>query len=64
MAEIVPVQKRGLVLALSAGMMILFTPSFLYSQLITAHTTWRWVFYICVYAPSIIRLSMLRPNFR
>jgi MFS family permease len=53
MAEIVPVRMRGLVFALNTSLLLLFTPSLLYSELIGSHTSWRWCFYICLCVPPV-----------
>ncbi|EXJ55395.1 hypothetical protein A1O7_08322 [Cladophialophora yegresii CBS 114405] len=47
-AELVPVKKRGLYLACVTFFICPFFPYVLYSQLLSAHATWRWGLWITV----------------
>ncbi|KAF2806812.1 putative major facilitator superfamily transporter [Mytilinidion resinicola] len=47
-AEIVPVNRRGLYLGLVTICIVPFSPYVMYSQLLSTHSTWRWGMWITV----------------
>ncbi|KAJ9611234.1 hypothetical protein H2200_004417 [Cladophialophora chaetospira] len=47
-AELVPVNKRGIYLALVTLFVLPFTPYLLYAQLLSTYHTWRWGIWICL----------------
>jgi hypothetical protein len=51
-SEIVPVNKRGVYLAIATGSIIPFSPYILYAQYWSFYATWRWRMWITAYAFS------------
>ena len=47
-SDIVPVKRRGVVLALSVSCIFPFTPYVMYGQLLATQYTWRWGIWICL----------------
>ncbi|KIY03036.1 uncharacterized protein Z520_01502 [Fonsecaea multimorphosa CBS 102226] len=47
-SELVPVNKRGIYLALVTACILPFTPYLLYAQLLSTYHTWRWGMWICL----------------
>ncbi|KAH0845698.1 hypothetical protein AYO21_05907 [Fonsecaea monophora] len=47
-SELVPVNKRGIYLALVTAFVLPFTPYLLFAQLLSTYHTWRWGMWICV----------------
>lgn len=58
-ADIVPVKKRGISLALVTGSIVPFTPYVMYAQLLAVHSTWRWTMWITLIYNGIIFISLL-----
>jgi hypothetical protein len=52
-SEIVPVNKRGIYLAIATGCIIPFSPYILYAQYWSFYATWRWGMWITAYEFSI-----------
>ncbi|OQV06095.1 hypothetical protein CLAIMM_10723 isoform 2 [Cladophialophora immunda] len=48
-AELVPIKKRGIYLAIVTASILPFAPYLLYAQLLAKHSTWRWGMWLCVY---------------
>ncbi|EXJ70682.1 uncharacterized protein A1O5_05672 [Cladophialophora psammophila CBS 110553] len=47
-AELVPIKKRGIYLAIVTASILPFAPYLLYAQLLAKHSTWRWGMWLCV----------------
>ena len=47
-SELVPVNKRGMYIGVTALFLVPFTPYVMYSQLLFAYHTWRWGLWICL----------------
>ena len=47
-AELVPVNKRGMFLAVNTIITLPITPAVLYTELLSNGPSWRWCFWICV----------------
>jgi hypothetical protein len=62
-SELVPVNKRGLYLAMVTGAILPFCPYLLYAQLLSTYHTWRWGIWISLYArvyPLVVIANMCR----
>jgi MFS family permease len=57
-SDIVPVNKRGLSLALVVASILPFTPYVMYAQLLSTRSTWRWGMWICLIYNGIVFLSL------
>lgn len=62
-ADVVPVKRRGLSLAIVTGSILPFTPYVMYSQLLSTRSTWRWGMWICLIYNGVVFIGLAATYF-
>lgn len=57
-SDIVPINRRGIALALMVGCIIPFTPYVMYAQLLSTKASWRWGMWISLIWNAVVFLGL------